>query len=393
MKRTFGLLLLPFLAALPIARAADSGPPPASSAAGATVPAYFPAFSWDRVPVYQQFADGERVLTDAEAAEIASTSGFICIEKNHAVKALGGAELGTKHEATRFKALQPGLKCLFYFNSACAYPFVTASKVFQFGKVNDQHRPFLLTDPKTGELARRGEVYYFDVLNPDFRQWWASTVGQCVRESGADGLFVDQMHGFSFLRPERKREVAAAQAELMRMAKAAIGPDRILLLNNAAHLPELFEIGDAFMLEHYGAQLLTKEAIVNDWELLKRISAAGKIAVWRIGVEVESRTPPPAAKQGQLSDAASEELSRKRLPFYLAAFLVGAQPYSYFQYGWGWRLKTGPLAAYPEFNRPLGRPRGESVPTAPGHWRFRREFEHARVQVDLDARTGEIEWR
>jgi hypothetical protein len=127
----------------------------------------------------------------------------------------------------------------------------------------------LLLDPQSGEPMRRGRVLMFDVLKPEFRSWWAEAVGKGVRESGADGLFVDQMHGFAFHRQQQKSEVDAAQAEMMRMAKKAIGPEKILLLNNGAHIPALFEIGDAFMFEHYKTDQLTKEAIVADWDLMK----------------------------------------------------------------------------------------------------------------------------
>lgn len=353
----------------------------------------FPLFSWDRVPVYQMFADGGHLLTDAEVAEISSTSDFICIEKQHGIRPLGGADLGTKHEIPRFKALNPATKCLFYFNSAYAYPLTTHTKVFSYGQVSGKYEKFLIKDPETGELARRGNTYYFDVLNPEFRTWWAETVGKCVRESAADGLFVDQMHGFQWLRPTKKTEVPKAQAEMMRMAKQAIGRDKILLLNNGAHIPELFEIGDAFMFEHYNPDLLSKEAILKDWELMSKISRAGKIAVWRIGVEQDPMGIAKTGKNPQSRNSDYEALSKKRIGFYLAAFLIGAQPNCYFQYGWGWELKTGPLAGYPEFKKPLGKPLGYSTRPKPNGWVFQREFEHANVWLDLDTREGRVEWK
>jgi len=373
--------------------AAGSAANATPKAAAETFPSHFPPFSWARAPVYQMFADDKRLLTDAEVKRIAETSDFICIEKQHGYKALGGVELGTRHENARFKALNPESKCLFYFNSAFAYPFTTYSQIFRYGRVSEKHKAFLLEDPKTGELAEREKTYHFDVLNPGFRSWWAQTVGKCVRESGADGLFVDQMHGFGWLRPRKKKEVANAQAELMRMAKASIGRDKILLLNNAANIPELSEIGDAFMFEHYEPALLTKEAIVKDWEAMKRISRAGKISVWRIGVEVEELESAGADKKRRPTDAAYEALARERIFFYLAAFLIGAQPYSYFQYGWGWRLQAGPLVDHPEFKRRLGQPLGEYTRPNPDGWVFQREFEHASVSLDLGAREGRIEWR
>lgn len=356
-------------------------------------PSYFPHFSWDKVPVYQMFADGQRLLTDAEVSKIAATSDFICIEKNHAYTALGAADLGAKAEIPRFKTLKPTTKSLCYFNSAYAYPFTTYTADLRYGKVSADRQKFLIKDAATGELAHRGKTYFFDVLNPEFRTWWAQAAGKFVHESGADGIFVDQMHGFAWLRPKEKRsDVPKAQAEMMRMAKQAIGPDKILLLNNGADIPELFAIGDAFMFEHFSPDLLTKEAILKDWQLLKKISDAGKIAVWRIGVEIENPELGKAAKDRRAADPAYEALSKEQLPFYLAAFLIGAQPYSYLQYGWGWTLQSGPLAGYPEFDKPLGKPTGDYTRPDPKGWIFRREFEHASVWLDLNSRTGKIEW-
>jgi len=211
-----------------------------------------------------------------------------------------------------------------------------------------------------------------------------------VRESGGDGLFVDQMHGFSWLREDREDEVAEAQALMMRMAKEEIGTDKMLLLNNAAHIPELFEAGDAFMFEHYNPELLSKEAIVNDWALMKKIADAGKISVWRIGVEQDEYAANRRAEGQKLTKKDLEALSRERISYYLAAFLVGAQEFSYLQYGWGWNLYTGPLCNHPELEQPLGKPLGDAVRESPDGWVFRRQFEYADVTVDLEEREGSI---
>ena len=349
-------------------------------------PALRPAFSWDKVPIYQMFGDDMRLLNDSELGSIAGSSDFLCIEKSHGFKELRCAELGAAREIARFKKIDPRKSCLFYFNSAYAYPFTTASHVFGEVVIGEPFRSFLLVNPQTGEFMRRGRVPMFDVLKPEFRTWWVETVGKGVRESGADGLFVDQMHGFAFHRPQQKSEVDAAQAEMMRMAKKAIGPEKILLLNNGAHIPELFKIGDAFMFEHYKADQLNKEAVVADWDLMKKISAAGKIAVWRIGVEVGTEG------ETGLGAADFEKLARERLSYHLAVFLIGAQPYGYFQYGWGWNLQDGALVDFPEFSKPLGAPKGEATRPDPAAWIFTREFEKASVRVDLENGKGEIMW-
>jgi len=343
------------------------------------------------------FAD-VRLLTDREVEEVASTSEFICIEKQHGIRELGAADLGAREEIRQFKAVNPRMKCLVYFNSAYAYPLVSYSKMFHWKEIQKAEqascKDLLVTDPQTGELAyREGDhVHLFDVLNPDLRTWWTETVGAFIRAADGDGLFVDQMHGFAWLRPQQAAEVAEAQALMMQMAKEAIGTEKIFLLNNAAHIPELFEIGNAFMFEHYSPDLLTKEQIVNDWALMKKIAQAKKISVWRIGVSHDDAILDLRGQGREVTSDVLEAVSRERIAYYLAAFLVGAQQYSYFQYGWGWELSTGPLCGHPELKKPLGAPLGDCTRVGPDGWTFRREFQHARVTVDLEKREGAVDW-
>ena len=177
---------------------------------------------------------------------------------------------------------------------------------------------------------------------------------------------------------------------MMRMAKEAIGPDKILLLNNAAHIPELFEIGDAFMFEHYQDDLLSKEAFASDWALMKKVHDAGKISVWRIGVEVDPAAADRREGGRPLTPEFLENLSREKINYYLAAFLVGAQEYSYFQYGWGWRLDTGPLCNYPELKALIGKPLSACLRVHPDKWEFTRNFEHLSVWVDTETREARL---
>jgi len=76
----------------------------------------------------------------------------------------------------------------------------------------------------------------------------------------------------------------------------------------------------------------------------------------------------------------------------IPVFLIGAQTYSYFQYGWGWTLQSGSLVEYPEFSKPLGAPKGEATRPDPAAWTFTREFERASVRVDLQTGQSEIIW-
>jgi hypothetical protein len=360
---------------------------------------YYPEFSWEVTPQYFMFGDTQRVLLPEEVASIAARTDFLCIEKSHGLRTLGAAELGAKHEAAAFKKLKPNIKVLFYFNSAYAWPFTSYNRAFTRDKI-DQHpalKELLLVDPETGKLAHRRNVFFFDVLNPQLRKWWVDTVAKGVADSGCDGAFIDQMHGFAWLRADKSQKVQRAMGDMMASLKRKLGPGKILLANNAnqAIAKHVFPVIDANMFEHYNERLLSKESLLQDWEDMLRIAKAGKMSIFRIGVE-HDRSPSPRQGQSLSGRGRSERmaaLAKERVEYYLACYLIGAQPYSYFQYGWGWTLSSGSLHDYPELHRPLGAPKGAYQRTTPERWEFTREFEHASVWVNTESRQAKITWR
>lgn len=326
--------------------------------------ANYPKFSWEVTPQYFMFGDMNRVLKPEEVKFIAKQSDFICIEKAHGFKPLGAAELGAKHEAAAFKKVKPDIKVLFYFNSVYAYSFTSYTKGLSKAQI-DKHpelKKFLLIDPETGKLAHRSNVYHFDVLNPDFREWWVSTVVNGVEDSACDGAFIDQMHGFSWMRPEKTPEVRKAMGEMMGSLKKKLGPDKILLGNNAHQKPgqEVFPVVDVIMFEHYKGKLLSKETLLNDWRDMLKIAKAGKMSIFRIGVEADldhDEEKNAHLKRGA-RDAMFAQLAKEKLEYYLAVYLIGA--YS--------RVKKN-------------------------GWEFTREFEHASVWVDTEKRQAKITWK
>jgi len=356
---------------------------------------FFPQFSWNVTPLYFMFGESKRVLIPKEVSFIAKRTGFVCIEKSHGMEMLGAAELGAKHEAAAFKKINPGIKVLFYFNSAYAWPFTTYNKNFTLDHI-DKHpelKKFLITDPETGILANRRHVFFFDVLNSEFRDWWVETVAKGVWESGCDGAFIDQMHGFAWLRKDKSEEVKKAMGDMMASLKKKLGPDKIVLGNNATQeiAQTVFPSVDAIMFEHYNRGLLSKENLLEDWENMLHIAKCGKISVFRIGIEAEVTSQE--GKNQQIRGEHLEKLSKERLEYFLACFLIGAQPYSYFQYGWGWTLSSGSLVDYPELLKPLGTPKETYKRINPEGWVFTREFEHASVWVNTEKKMGKITWR
>ena len=359
---------------------------------------YYPNFSWDKTPMYFMFGDTQRLLLPEEVKSIAARTDFLCIEKAHGRQAIPAAELTTKHEVAAFRKIKPEAKVLFYFNSAYAWPFTSYNAAFTRKKIDDhpELKKFLIVDPETGELVHRNNVFCFDVLNPDFREWWVDTVVKGVAESGSDGVFIDQMHGFSWLRKELSHEVQQAMGEMMGALKKKMGPDKILLGNNAhqRNAKHVFPVIDASMFEHFDEKLLSKESLLRDWQDMLKLAKAGKISIFRIGVEVEvEKLADGDSKKSQRNDPTKmAALANERLEYYLACYLIGAQPYSYFQYGWGWRLDSGNLHDFYMLHKPLGPPQGAYQRTTPDGWQFTREFEHASVWVDLETKEAKIEW-
>ncbi|MDF7801642.1 putative glycoside hydrolase [Pontiellaceae bacterium B1224] len=348
---------------------------------------FYPEFSWDTTPRYFMFGDKNRLLTPEQVEFIAAQTDFICIEKSHGLKSLGAAELGAKHEAAAFKKVNPDMKVLFYFNAAYAWPYTSYNKGFTKENVeeNPKLKRALVTNPKTGELADRYGALCYDVLNPDFRRWWVNTVAKGVEEAGCDGAFIDQMHGNVEFRKDKKEEIEQAMGEMMKALKYKLGRDKILLANNAYGngAPTVYPVSDAIMFENYARVKSSKESLLAEWGHMLQQAQDGKISVFRLGVEGTWR--------GHMQPN-MPELSQEKAEFALACYLIGAQPYSYFLYSWGWKLATGPLVEYPEFKKPLGPPKGAYKRTTPDGWEFTREFEHASVWVNTETREAKITW-
>ncbi len=97
----------------------------------------YPDFNWKVTPQYFMFGDVSNLLTSNQVNTIADKTTFICIEKNHACKTLKYAEIGAREEIAAFKAVNPKIKALYYYNSAYAWPFTSYNNNFTKNKIDD----------------------------------------------------------------------------------------------------------------------------------------------------------------------------------------------------------------------------------------------------------------
>ena len=358
---------------------------------------YYPEFNWDTTPMYYHFGDIDRVLEPEEVEFISERTDFIGMEKSHAFNALGDAVLGTKQEVEAFHEVNPESKVLFYYNSYVAWPFTQFNKDLTPEGIakNKELTNFLAVDPETGELLEKsnyiGFSYYFDAMNPEFREWWVASAVEGVKISGADGIFIDRMNvtESSGYLTDNLAELAKAKGEMMEALKAQMGPDKILIGNNGADTKEVFPHCDGFMFEHYNGTVTNKENLLKEWGDMVRVAKAGKMSIYRFGAKGKGKND---ITMGATGTEGIEARSHEQLEYFHACYLIGAQPYSYFQWNWGWNLEDGNLVDYPTLQKPLGSPKGEFKRETPNGWIFTREFEHASVWVNTDTKKAKITW-
>ncbi len=199
------------------------------------------------------------------------------------------------------------------------------------------------------------------------------------------------------MRPDKQHKVEKAHVLLQRQTTRAMGPGKILLCNNAADTPRFIKHCDAVMYEHHKPDQYREnlQRYVDDWEQMRAVANAGKINVYRWGVNLDGTRFKELGSRERAQEEHHAELSaiaRERISFPLACFLMGAQPYSYFMLSWGWGLYTGALVEFPELNKPLGPPHGPYHRPLADRWIFARHFQHADVWVDLEKEQGIIQW-
>jgi len=350
----------------------------------------FPPFSWDRVPVYAHVAKASDDFTPEELDFLAEHFNFITIEKGQAVRKYGNTEEGFAAAAEEIKRRNPNAKVLFYWNASLDHSSVRWSYKAAQTLPAGAH----LKDKQGRPVLRRKIVPNYDLRRADVRQWWSEAAATAVRVYGADGIFADAMGdppkaNLRALDAETILALRAARLELIKQTRCKIGPDKLIIFNGLMKegRDELLRVADGAMIEHFGhfANGSSKEQIAEFIDAIQVTGRAGKIVLVKAWPGFSYREPEMMRKPYE----ELAKLARERITFPLACFLVAAQPHSYFCYTWGYREHHGTFEWYPEFDKPLGPPLGEARRTG---WTYRRDFAHASVFVDLEARTGRVEW-
>ena len=364
----------------------------------------YPKFSWDHIPLYAHVGLG-RGLTEEEYHFLADHYDFIAftggsLDREYRSQNEITFERIVSEAARTVKLRNPEARVLFYWAADLAKPHNKLSNqgIPANGRIEVQRNPKTI-------------VNVFDTTNEDLRTWWSDVAAKAVHEYGCDGIFVDGATAFapgSFYEQKLGKEKSVSLEQgmftMLADAKRKMGDNSIILLN-PLHGPKAGQTEEEALGWRYlpyvegamvddfdrAANILEKrqdtEYIISTIRIMTAAAKRGEMVVFKAWPGFTWWSDPELMKKPHAEQFA---VSKKNLDFPLACFLIGAEQHCYFCYTWGWLPEYGTFDWYPEFDKPLGPPKGDAVQEG---WTFKREFEHASVFVDVENRIGKIDWK
>lgn len=388
-----------------------------------------PVFRWNTVPVFAHCGKPDGPFTD-EQAKALSRFAYVGLEKIQEMKFHKPAFETMRAAALAIKAHNPHVCVAAYWNTCledCAKLHGEGYEDFR------KHRGAWQLPGKHGQPVLVRDAGMFDLTKPEVQAWWLDRVRKLAAEPAFDALFLDAATRAHWLISQCGPEQADAYDQAMRYLLGTLNrsTDKPLIYNGlnvrTAHWSDggsrYLDCTDGLMVEHFLGYSqrdtdgsLRRDELVKTFQRVRDLSRTGKIilvrswpkthAVWgkRPGDQLWMNEPAvsvksPSAKElpPQLTTPRAEklrEILRGELEFCLACFLICAGENCYFNYSWGygeWAWgSSGNFDWYPEFDRPLGPPKGEFKQDG---MIFTREFAHAAVRVDLEKEQAHIDWR
>jgi len=356
----------------------------------------FPEFSWDRVPVSVHFGIGEG-LEPEQYDFVAKRFNFITITAGRRPRdSKGNAETYTAEATRAIKKRNPKAKVLFYW--ACDKPKV------QSKLSNAAYPGEYIIHTQNIKGGKKQVTKHFDVTRKEVQAWWSDMAANAIHKYSCDGIYVDGAAagtpGGPWSRDLGKKKAAAMEKGVFAMLKDArkkMGPDKLIIFNplhgyersRPQQGKDYLPLADGAMVDDFDRfHVQSKEYMANTIKTMQKAAKDGKIIIFKGWPRFLG--PWRSGKMKKLPQDEILRMAKKDITFPLACFLAGAEPNCYFCYTWGWNPEEGSLDWYPEFDKPLGPPKGDAVQKG---WTFQREFEHATVFVDLENRTAKIDWR
>jgi len=376
--------------------------PGARGAAADTGADRLPAFSWERVPLYMHIRK-DTAFTDDEIRYLASFP-LVTFEKTTGASEFGSTEAGTLAAARAVKKINPATKVLYYRNVIVNYGAYAAN-----ASLKEIPGAVLVGHDGSDKLVRN-RVQAYDLTNAKLRDWWLANAGQVCADPAIDGLFLDgnvKVLDPAYLRNEiggeKKADLVDGYTAMMADARRMLGPEKLMVANVLrARFPDS---GKSRLRAFYGSymegfEVTTGNLPLKDY-LAKGIAAFQDAARQGYLIAFTAGLGEEDSDEGAGNPRQTDEIRKSlagdgpdngRFRYLLAIFLICAEKHSYFYAHDGYDAKKSKvwMKRPPEFDRPLGAPRGPAVRAG---YVYTREFAHATVRLDLETRTGQIDWR
>ncbi|WP_162006809.1 sulfatase-like hydrolase/transferase [Roseimaritima sediminicola] len=159
-----------------------------------------------------------------------------------------------------------------------------------------------------------------------------------------------------------------------------------------AKLPDDMQPLDGSYIEGFegAVGMSRKDYVAKGMEAFQKAARDGAIIAFTCGLGDNQQDADEAPRSAGGHQRRSGD-AQSRFDYQLAIFLACAEQYSYFDLHDGYDAKTSKtwMTHRPEYDRPLGPPRGPAVRDG---YIFTRQFAHASVRVDIENETGSIVW-
>ena len=361
--------------------------------------AQLPDFSWDTVPRYMHVR--KATAFTPEEAEYLATFPLITFEKTTGAREFGGTEAGTVQAAKAVKAINPRTKILYYRNILVHYSSYVANA--QLASISNA----FLADKKGNQKLVRKTVRAYDLSNPAVQSWWLTHAKQACKSEYIDGIFVDG--NIKALEPSyllrhvgkaKKQAVTKGYHRMMKQLRADAGSESLVLANiirarfDDAGLEYIEPFDGSYTegFEHAVKGMTREDYMAKGIAAIQSAARSGKIIAFTMTkgnyTDTDMDMEPSQSSSREFASPAN------RFTYALALYLICAEPYSYFMFNDGYGVDNGRSMIWmkdiPEYQYPLGAPIGEA--TQKGYV-YKREFQHAKVTVDIKKETAEIIWK
>ncbi|MDG1875776.1 MAG: putative glycoside hydrolase [Mariniblastus sp.] len=358
-----------------------------------------PQFSWEHVPLYMHV----RKSTAFTPKELDYLAGFplITLEKTTGSKTHGSSEAGARAAAKAIKAINPDARILYYRNIICNYSSYDVNS-----SLKDIPGAFL--QGKNGnQNLHQGKRELYDLSNPAVRKWWLDHCVEMAGQDEIDGLFLDG--NIKALSPgymlreigaDKKQKVTEGYELMTSELKDRVPANKLLIANiirarlSDSGLSYLKYFDGSYLegIETPAGGLSRVEYLAKGIEAIQKAARQGKIICMSMGLGEE-------ALSGLKIDDRRKKLDQDanlqpRLDYCLALFLICAEEYSYFLPHDGYSVNRKDssvwLKRFPEYDKPLGPPKGPAILNG---YTYTREFESARVLLDIEKKEAKITWK